>query len=240
MAKIYGLFGAMTGKVADSVMVVRNGEQIVRKYQPVVSNPATPGQTEARAKLKLMSQLSAVMAPVIAMRRQGAVSSRNVFVKENYGTTTYANNQADITLTNVKLTKSVVSFPTFSVSRTEGEIIIYIPESENPANLGFDRVVYVMFVKDADGSLRYAGSRVVNEPGVSSDWGSGFPADSRECIFYAYGIRDNSETARATFGNLQAVTAETVAKLVVTRTLLESDITLTETRSATLPANPGA
>lgn len=234
MAKIYGLFGAMTGKVADAVMVVRNGEQIVRKYQPIVTNPSTPRQIEARAKLKLLSQTSAVMAPVIAMPRVGAVSSRNLFTKANYHAATYANDQADITLVNVKLTNSVVSMPAIQAIRSAEEIQVYIPDSENPTSLDVDRVVYAMFVKQTDGTLRYAGSQVANEAGTSGNWPVRFPLDSRECVIYAYGVRDNTEAARVIFGDMQAVTAETVAKLIVSHTLLESDITLTETRAATL------
>ena len=116
MAKIYGLFGSMTGKVADVVMSVRNGEQIARKYQPIVTNPNTPAQVEARAKLKLMSQLSAVMASVIAIPRKGNVSSRNGFVKKNYQSLTYASQQADIALANVQLTDSVVAMPSIVIN----------------------------------------------------------------------------------------------------------------------------
>lgn len=237
MAKIYGLFGSMTGKVADVVMSVRNGEQIARKYQPMVSNPSTQAQIETRAKLKLMSQLSAVMAPVIAIPRRGNVSSRNLFVKTNFGSATYSNNQADITLSAVKLTKSVVGMPQITSSRTTTEIQVYIPDSENPASLDVSRVVYAMFVKEADGTLRYGGSKVANTAGTPANWEVRFPIDARECVFYAYGVRDNTEFARTTFGDMQTITAETVAKLIVSRNLLEADVTLTETRASLLAAD---
>lgn len=236
MAKIYGLFGPMHGKVADVVMAVRNGVQIVRKYQPIVSNPKTDAQIASRAKLKLMTQLSAVMAPVIAMPRQGSVSSRNMFVKKNYGEATYANSQADITLTNVKLTDSVVSLPRVSSVSREGSTGIVVHLSGTPF-LDVNRVVYAMFVKQDDGTLRYFGSRVITEPGDSNIYTAVFPDMPNECVLFAYGVRDNTETARVAFGNMQAVTAETVAKLVTSKTLLASDITLTETRAAILAAS---
>ena len=232
MAKIYGLFGAMTGKVADAVMVVRNGEQIVRKYQPVVSNPSTEVQVAARAKLKLMSQLSAVMAPVIAMRRAGSVSSRNMFVKANYPAVTYENDQADVTLTDVKLTSSVVSLPGVYASR--GADAINVSLLDTPADM--NRIVFIVFEKRSDNTLRLVGSQVVTVSGTAPS--ANFPANSGNLVVYAYGIRDNNDAARAMFGNMTVLTAETVAKVIVTRVLTESDITLSETVSNTLSAVP--
>ena len=238
MAKIYGLFGSMTGKVADVVMSVRNGEQIARKYQPVVSNPSTTKQVESRAKLKLASQLSAVFAPVIAMPRQGAVSPRNLFVKENYGAISYADNQAEATLTSIKLTKSVVSLYVLDVTRS-GSNLNYGLATQFSTDL--DRVVYCFFSKQSDNTLRFMRSVVVNTPGTNNTFGGTLELESAglTVVVYAYGIRDNNDAAKAIFGNMQVVNAETIAKLVVTRTLRESDITLTETRAVeSVPVSP--
>ena len=219
----------MTGKLADTVMSVRNGEQIARKYQPVVFNPATAAQITQRAKLKLLSQLSAVLAPYIAIKREGAVSSRNMFTKENYPLTSYAENQADITLTAIQLTKSAVAIPSVVATRAAG----------TPSNIAvslawtdadISRVVYVALLKDSNNKLRVADSTVVQTPGDSGNFEgtlrTGFTA---ETVVLAYGVRDNNENARVTFGNLTAVTAETVAKVITSRALTENDITLTET-----------
>lgn len=218
----------MQGKVADVVMAVRNGEQIVRKYQPIVSNPSTPAQVEARAKLKLMSQLSAVMAPVIAIPKQGSVSSRNMFVKKNYGFTTYAQDKADVSLTSIQLTSSVVSMNTLSASR-EGSVLTV--ELSGIVSPDIDRVVYALFRFGFDNTLRYGGSNVVEKGTGNPNFSSDFTLDfgGEEVVIYAYGMRDNTEAARATFGNMSVVSAETVARVIVSRTLLESDVTLTET-----------
>lgn len=233
MAKIYGLFGAMTGKVADVVMLVRNGEQIVRKHQPVVSNPSTAAQVAVRAKLKLMSQLSAVLAPSIAIPSVGAVSSRNQFVKENYPLATFSNDEASINLNNVQITKSQVGITGVSASRTESGINVFI--SSEPGYETLSRVVYVAVAKQADGKLRYAGSQVSDTPGGGT-FGAQFPAISGEVVFLAYGVRDNTDAARVAFGNIEAPTAEQVAKLITSRTLTETDVTLTETKGFTLAA----
>lgn len=233
MAKIYGLFGPMKGKVADVVMAVRSGEQIVRKYQPIVSNPSTSAQVAARAKLKLMSQLSAVMAPVIAIARQGIVSSRNMFVKTNYGNATYANNTADIPLTSIKLTRSVVSLPDLIVTRQTGN-------SVSVSVFGGDqlsRVVFAAFAKQPDGTLTLSDTKVVSVPESAGTFSALLTVfRTYEGVVYAYGVRDNTDAARARFGDMQAITAETVAKLIVTRVLTEADVTLTETKAAVIPA----
>ena len=231
MAKIYGLFGSMQGKVADVVMAVRNGEQIVRKYQPVVSNPNTQAQIGARAKLKLMSQLSTVMAPVIAIRRQGSVSSRNMFVKTNYPLASFAGGNASVELTGVQLTKSVLALPAVSATRSGSTINM---ELSAPVNM--DRVVYVYFSKQSDDTLRFIGSKVVDTPGTGNTFATDASIGNAAAIVYAYGVRDNTEAARVAFGNMQVVTAETVAKVITSRVLLESDVTLTETKATEVDA----
>lgn len=234
MAKIYGINGVITGKLGAAVYAVRNGEQISRQYQPVVANPSTEAQIAARAKLKLMSQLSAVMAPVIAIARLGAVSSRNMFVKENYPLTTYGENQADIMLAAVQLTKSVVDLPGITATREASNLNVGLEPISAPVNV--NRVVYSVFAKDANNKLRLLGSSVAITAGPNNSWNTTVPAVGAELVVYAYGVRDNTDRARATFGNLEAVTAETVAKIIVTRTLLETDITPTITRGIIVPA----
>lgn len=233
MAKIYGLFGAMTGKVADAVMSVRNGEQIVRKYQPVVSNPNTPAQVEARAKLKLMSQLSAVMAPVIAIPRVGSVSSRNLFTKKNYPLTTYASSEADINLADIQLTDSVVGLPGVSVSRTETALVVGLNDIVPAGTL--DEVVYCLFTIGEDGKVRLFETKIEDEAGAGA-WSTEMTLSNARLAVYAYGIRFNTEAARARYSNLEVKSAADIAHLIVTRTVTAADITVTETQGRVLAA----
>ena len=221
----------MTGKLADTVMSVRNGEQIARKYQPVVFNPSTPAQVAVRAKLKLLSQLSAIMAPVIAIRRVGSVSSRNLFTKKNYPSVTYNDNNADINLLSVKITDGVLALPPITAPRGEGGIAVNL--QVNATDLS--RVVYVAFRKEVE-EVRFLGSAVATEPGTINNWPATLPGSSEEVYVYAYGIRDNNENARASFGNLFSPTAEQVARIIVARVVSESDVTITETKSVRLAA----
>lgn len=227
MAKIYGLFGAMTGKVADVVMVVRNGVQVARKYQPVVSNPSSPAQVASRARLKLLSQLAHVMASVIAMSREGIVSARNLFVKSNYPDSQFSNNTASINLAGIKLTNGVLSFPAVTGSATASSISVALSQAVEDIT----KVVYAIFRKEADGTLRLIRTSVISE---ASDSGlypySPSVTGGGNFLVLAYGIRENTERARTTFGDMQVLTAETVAKLIATRTLTKEDVSLTETK----------
>lgn len=220
----------MTGKLADTVMSVRNGEQIARKYQPVVFNPSTPAQVAQRAKLKLLSQLSAVMAPVIAMPRVGSLSSRNLFTKVNFPAVAYSQETATASLENVKITKSVVGLPLLNATRAAGgdlSLAIY-PSAQKI----FDRIVYAVFHRSNNNDLVYDGSVVVDTPGANNTYETTFALASPgyNQIVYAYGVRDNTEAARAKFADMNVPTAEMIANLLVTRTLTESDVTLSETQ----------
>lgn len=233
MAKIYGLFGSMTGKLADTVMSVRNGEQLARKYQPIVSNPSTPAQVAVRAKLKLLSQLSAAYAPIIAIKRRGSVSARNLFTKRNFELANYANNQADITLADVQLTNSAVPLAGFTIDRSGTNMELEL--SDNMGN-SIDRVVYVVVKKTSGQELLVADSKVVEFSEGAGTFPTTMPKVTGAIVVMAYGIRLNTEAARIAFGNMTAPTAQEVARLLVTMTNADTALTLTETRGLQLAA----
>lgn len=231
MAKVFGINGLVTGKQANQVFAVRNGVQIVRAYNPMVANPNTPKQIEARAKLKLMSQLAAVLAPFIAIPRDGIVSTRNLFTSLNYRTVTYADSTAEVDLVGVKLTKSVVAIPTLGRTRTSGTLQVNL----SAPGVGLSRVIYVVLGRVGT-ELRAIAQRVVSDPGENNNFFASIEVGTGEIYIYAYGVRDNTEAARVLFGEMQVVTAEHIAEVIVTRQLLESDITLTDTTAAYLAA----
>lgn len=220
-----------SGRVAGSVFAVRYGEVIERAYNPYVSNPKSEAQVEARAKLKLLSQLSSVVAPVLAMPREGAKTPRNRFVAANYELTTYNNMQADIPVTSIKLTNGIVGLPVLVLTRTAPDLGVRLGTS---AGIQMDSVTYAMFIKGRDGGFRYAGSKVVTEAGGTNTYATTFTMGDVDDTFVilAYGMRFNTEAARVKYGDMQTLPAEAIAKLIVTRVLLESDITLTETVGA--------
>lgn len=119
--KLYGLFGKGSGKVGSSVFAITGGEQIVREYNPVVANPNTSAQREARAKFKLLSQLAASLAPAIAFRKKGLVSARNQFIAANISKATYSATGASIETTALDLTGGSRVAPTYTVEMAAGE-----------------------------------------------------------------------------------------------------------------------
>ena len=233
MAKIYGLNGVLSGRQGGTVFAVRNGENIARKYQPMVSNPRTEGQTAARAKMKLLSQLGAVMSGHIAIPREGSISPRNAFTSLNYQAVTFTNSQAQITLESVKLTRSAVGLSRLNVTRESNTLSVQLSNSE--PNL--DAVMYVLVNKRNDNSIAVLSSSIVNK-GSDAHFPTTFPADpAEECVVYAYGIRNNTEKARVAYGNLTSAPSETFAKLIATRVLTVEDVTLTETRGLLVAAS---
>lgn len=126
MAKIQGLVGGMSGKMGNAVFRQRNGETVISQYQPIVKNPNTLAQQNARAAFKLATQLSAIMAPAIGTggvinrpARQG--TARNGFVSRNYQLITTTNDPtsadkvtATIAMEKVQLTESMKQFGTIT------------------------------------------------------------------------------------------------------------------------------
>ena len=122
--KINSVLGKMTGKVGNIVLTSVGGKVVGREYNPNVANPNTQPQQNTRSKFKLASQLSASMAPVIAIKKEGNVSARNLFVKENFPAIRYSQGVADINLNVVQLTKSQRSFVGFNADRSSGSAIV--------------------------------------------------------------------------------------------------------------------
>lgn len=91
MARMQGITGKLSGKMGAAVFRVREGQQVVTQYNPIVKNPNTAGQQAQRAKFKLMSQLAAIMAPgfgtmgVTERPARGKGTARNGFVQKNFG-----------------------------------------------------------------------------------------------------------------------------------------------------------
>lgn len=232
MTKIYGLFGSMTGKLADTVMTVRNGQQIARKYQPVVYNPSTAAQVEQRAKLKLISQLSASLADMIAFRREGSVSARNIFTKKNFAKATYATNQASFPIDQVDLTGGVLEcVASIATGDNALDATVFIP-------VNVKRVVYAFYAVE-DQRLRLLSNGVETNSGSPSVTVSYSGIPTVPVFFVAYGIRENTDAARAKFENMEVENVTPAATLDVVRTLSVTDVTLTATATARFNPSEG-
>lgn len=58
MARLFGLNGIIRGRQGNNVYSVQNGTQVLKVYQPAVSNPKTIGQREQRSKFALAGKIS--------------------------------------------------------------------------------------------------------------------------------------------------------------------------------------
>lgn len=228
MAKLFGITGLVVGKLGGAVYAVRNGVQIARVYNPSPAQPKTEKQVEAQAKLKLLSQLAASIAPVIAIARKGIVSGRNQFTQRNYEFTSYGGNAASIPMGDILLTASNAGFPAFRVNRSSGEYI-RVSLLENVSTM-WDRVVYVVLKKTSSQQIMPATSLLVSDAGADGMFKADLPYVEGDISVHVYGIRLNTASSRVMFGNLIAPTAEEVAKLITSRTYNESDFSLSETR----------
>lgn len=232
MAKIYGLFGSMTGKLADVVMTVRNGVQVARKYQPVVANPQSPAQVAVRAQLKMLSQLSAAYAPIIAIRRQGAVTARNIFTRVNFPFSSFDGSKATIPLADVLLTNSVSGLPDMEVSRSSATGVSVVLKDD--ASKAWERVIYVMVAKSASQEVYPLASVVASDAGTDGTFPAVLPYSDKAIAVYAYGARFNNSAARVYFDELMTPTAEAFAQVLTSTKFNEADVAVSETRGVYL------
>lgn len=230
--KLHGIGGVGTGKLGSMVYSVRNGQQIVRQYNPIVANPSTAAQVEARSKMKLMSQLAAIVAPVIAINAEGLKSKRNLFISRNYPLAGYEQNTAQIDMAGVQLTKSNTAFPDFEVDRANGQSIA-IHLSEDATNL-FDRVIYCAVISQSDGSLRLWDDVLVTEAGAGGLFPATLPYTPNAIAIYGYGIRANNDDAKAAYANLKSGDAGKLAEILTSRNATLAAITISETKGCVL------
>lgn len=232
MGKLTNLNGKATGKIGAIVYSVSGGQQIAREYQPIVTNPNTQPQVENRSKLKLLSQLSANYAGSIAIRKVGMISGRNQFISTNYPQAVINGSAVDVNLNRVQLTKSNVPMIGFSADRSSGTKIAVVLNESGAAQ--FDKVVYCGFRKTTNGNLMPVGSVVVEVAGNAGTFPGELPYTADAVVLYAYGVKINSGKANAAFSNLNAPTAEQVAKLYTTSSEVAAGTTLSQTAGCTM------
>ena len=230
--KINSILGKMNGKIGNIVVSSVNGQVIGREYNPNVANPNTVMQQNTRSKFKLASQLSAAMAPVIAIRKEGAKSARNIFVSENFEQINYNLGVASINLNVVQLTKSQVSFCGFNADRSVGTSI-NVELNEDAASL-LTRVVYIAYKKLSNGTLQLFDSKVCNTAGDDGRFADVLRYDAGDVVLYAYGMKDLESGITTKFGNMNAPSAQDAASLLISSTENMASVQLTKTAGLTM------
>lgn len=237
MAIQQSLFGKINGKIGGVVFSTSGGIQITREYNPNVANPNTQAQVNQRARMKLMSQLSSTMAPVITMQKMGLVSARNQFTKRNFGYSYVSDGEAQVSYENLQLTQGNAALPRIIYGGSGGNYFLELQES---ADASISRVVWIAYRKTAEGKLQFIYSAIEETAGADGKFKHQLPAGwlTDNYVFYAYGMKDMNAKATAQYGNLNVTTANDLATLVATRKISLTDYQFTQTRGAT--SNDGA
>lgn len=225
--KLNGFVGKGTGKLGASVFAISGGEQIVRQYNPKVSNPNTDAQVEQRAKLKLMSQLAADLAQSIAFPKKGLVSSRNAFISANIGKCTFNEGRATIALDVIELTGGTGSLPLPVVGANNALSL----ESAAPTDV--NAVVYAAYQRGDDQQLTLIEQKIVSEAGENKNFPTTMVLPNYPSVIYVYGIKNNGKASLIEYMDYIANMNQDNAALEVVHTVVVKGGSLTAT-SATL------
>lgn len=241
MAKVYGLSGLITGKMGGGVFSIRNGVQVWRQYNPNVANPKSESQVEARAKLKLLSQLSAALKDSIAFRKKGIVSSRNLFTRANYevlsqSVITSNDVTAVVPVVDLDLTGGMIDLPALETPTISGNSVSVALSSA--AMAGISNVYYALYGVKDDSRLVFIGNTVVESAGVNRTFAGtieGTMPSEGSIVCYAYGMRFMSDNARTMYENYKTKASTAEASLKVIRALTEAEVALSVTRATLFP-----
>lgn len=217
--KLTSLIGDGTGRLGGSVFAVRRGEQIVRKYQPVVSNPSTGAQVAQRAKFKLAQQVAAVLGddvnPWGIVDRQK--SARNSFTSNllKSGAITYANATASVALADLKLTGSSLygganAGASFSGSRVTVNFVAD-PLFSVPGSI----LVGVVVRPLANYGLAVIGrsSTVISAGQTSLNITTALTAAATDRVLF-YAVRPASQEAIVAYGNIEGMDANAILEVM--------------------------
>ena len=226
--KLNGFVGKGSGKLGSSVFAISGGEQIVRQYNPQVSNPQTEAQVAQRAKFKLLSQLAAVLAPGMAFKKDKLTSARNQFIAANIGFATFSEGSAEMDLLKLTLTGKNGYFPAFDGNLDQNHNL-GLELTENASAI-VDAVVYVVTEPTEGDQLLLKAVKLVTTPGASGTFNTSVPNMAERGTVWAYGVKFNSASQKVKFENYVLTGGLDGARLStdVLSALLAGDATMTK------------
>lgn len=232
--KLNGIVGKGSGKLGASVFAISGGEQIVRQYNPQVSNPQTDAQVAQRAKLKLMSQIAADLAPALGFKKLGLVSARNQFVSKNIALATFEDGVASVDYSAIKVTSGSQSCPGVNIARYNSTDNVQVTIQDGYMG---NITHIVVATADASGDERLALQDV--KIAAKGDGGTFAPviatANGNKTVVYVYGIISTSSNENTRYGNYANASAENVAELEVAKSLIATATAFTESIANVLP-----
>lgn len=215
-----------SGKLGNMVVARVAGETIARDYNPNVANPNTNLQVGQRSRFKLASQVSAALADVIAIPRQGLKSARNLFVKKNFENFVKVGDNSAVNLPALQITAGSIAMDAFSVSRNESSVYVELMNA-NTGNLS--RVVYSLYKVDAKQQLSFVDSQVIERSSAEDVFGAELTPTAGQILILGYGIADADASASAKYADYNVASGQDIAQLVAARSLSTSDFRFTKT-----------
>lgn len=235
--KLQGFVGKGSGKLGASVWTVRKGVQVVREYTDKVSNPNTPAQVGQRAKFKLLTQLSAIVAGAGMYFRnlKPGESMRNAFMRANMGAVTLnpAGNIALLNTDEVALTDGNKMAPSATFNRATGIVTVDVSDTAMSDIMGVGYAVITM--PDLGRVLGYSGRTEKEDGKTSISIQVNVPPQlmSKTGVLI-WGYRFADEAARAKYETIAASETADVVALEFDRMLRDGLIEPTQT----VMANP--
>lgn len=215
-----------SGKLGNMVVARVAGETIARDYNPNVANPNTNLQVGQRSRFKLASQVSAVLANVIAIPRQGLKSARNLFVKKNFENFVKVGDNSAVNLPALQITAGSIVCPIISVDRV-GETTDVFLASDDASGLA--RMVYCQYKVTANQQLEFVDSKVVEDDSANADFSASLAKVTGAILILGYGIYDTNASASAKYADYAVADGQDIAQLVATRAMSTSDFRFTKT-----------
>lgn len=229
--KLAGIVGTGVGKLGASVFTVRKGQQVVRQYQPVVSNPNTMEQVRVRALFSLLTKNAKLLSDAFGFKVAGLETQRNAFIKANYGVSARRPEEGDsaalMDYGKVVLSSGLEDAGSLSIDaqnlearisvddfvKVRGAVIVTNPRGEAPHVMTFKEDVI-------------SGEALVNYSVLSSY----MDTDKVQLTIAWYGVKFADAGARARYENLNSV-AQRSANLAFMRMLSEGSAIASRTKT---------
>lgn len=229
--KLAGIVGTGVGKLGASVFTVRKGQQVVRQYQPMVSNPNTMEQVRVRALFSLLTKNAKLLSGAFGFKVSGLETQRNAFIKANYGVSAIRPQEGEsaalMDYGRVVLSSGLEDAGTAEVVPQNLTATITIPE--------FEKVRGAVIVTNPRGEAPHV---MVFEEDLElgratvdySELASYLDEDRVQITIAWYGVKFADASARAKYENLNSVAVRS-ANLTFMRMLSEGSAIASRTKT---------
>lgn len=154
--------GIVTYRVGDTLLA--------REYNPKPKNPRTEKQVAHRAKIKLLSQIAAIVRDIIAIFPSSGKSARSIFLADNWKFVDGHELEAEYVLQFIRLTHSDITIVPIAYHCNNSELgyIRWVKMDEEPPQY-VNVVFYYLFTRDEQGKIYLLDMHNTDTRGVRPD-----------------------------------------------------------------------